>query len=59
MIDVNLAKEKNCKVPICVGGIGKKDFGNTVNLMHVRMKRLTKAVSINAQIIGRMRFLLI
>ncbi len=29
MIDVNLVKEKNCKVPICVGGIGEKDFGNT------------------------------
>lgn len=29
MIDVNLAKEKNCKVPILVGGVGEKDFGNT------------------------------
>ena len=29
MIDVNLIKEKNCKVPILVGGVGEKDFGNT------------------------------
>lgn len=29
MIDVNLTKEKNCKVPILVGGVGEKDFGNT------------------------------
>lgn len=29
MIDIKLTKEKNCKVPICVGGIGEKDFGNT------------------------------
>lgn len=29
MIDINLTKEKNCKVPILVGGVGEKDFGNT------------------------------
>lgn len=28
MIDVELLKEKNCEVPILVGGVGKINFGH-------------------------------
>ena len=52
MIDVNLAKEKNCKVPILVGGVGEKDFGNTYRQGNRIYSSNAIAVCLLAQSVG-------
>jgi len=54
MIDINLMKEKNCKVPICVGGIGEKDFGNTYRQGNRIYSSNAIAVCLLAQPVGNM-----